>query len=369
MSKYFDISLWEKLVLQKDRAISSKDLYLTFRTAAEKMDRFETINIYYAYKPLFLLARLIGVMPFQIESQNGVRLVKLSLLSVCYSLIMTIFMLFRKYHLVLHLMRIDHLKSVFHTTSILEIITCNITSGLFFILNILNRAKIIRIFAMLAQFDEQIKFPLSSYRRSFIFVVGQLCFHFVYMGSIGIVNVMNTSLSHHNLIKYVSVMSNVLIIILVDLEILNFMLIFSQRFKVINLKLTEFININPTILRNTSKLPLTLLSDVINVKSFQRMSHMKFSYIATLHDRLCDICEIANSAYSIHILLNLTVKFIAIIFMFYFRLLRLLRYNTGPCGDPYEDVMMVATLCWNILQVFLLLWSCKQAAEEVRYSV
>lgn len=104
---------------------------------------------------------------------------------------------------------------------------------------------------------------------------------------------------------------------------------------------------------------------IIQVKSFAEVSSVKLKNISNLHGFLCDTSVLVNSTYSIHMLSDVVLKFIAIIFNVYFRLLRVINYNRGRYEDSAYDGIMVAMLFWNVLQLTALMWACKSASEEV----
>ncbi|KAJ9597830.1 hypothetical protein L9F63_011325, partial [Diploptera punctata] len=324
---------------------------------------FKPENIYAAYRPLYLISKIIGLMSFSIKNHNGIRRQKFSLLSATYCFSMTIFMIYREVFLVKNLLHIKHLKSVLKTTWTIETITCNFTSSMFFILCIFNRRKIFDIFIRIAKFDEMIKLPLNSYKRTFSFVMCQIFFYFLYLGSLGVLTVLDVGFSYSEWLSYIGIINNVTVIVLVDTEIFNFMLLFKQRFNAINTNLIKF-----SEHRDISKQyyhEASTISGIIRMKYFDEIPVIEVHSLTKLYDQLFDLCEETNSAYSMHILLTVTMKFIAIIFSVYLQLLRILKYHTGCYNGRYVETIMVGTLCWNILQLFILLWSCKIASQEV----
>jgi hypothetical protein len=272
-----------------------------------------------------------------------------------------------------NLRSINNTESVLQTASVIEEVTRIVTVSVFFLLNHVNRRKVQTIFSKLATFDGLLVHINSTYRQSLFCIVGQMVFHLIFFGSVGIAaNIVGVFNVYSNFLISVSFTIDFLIVLMVDLEITNLVLAIKQRFSVVNIRLEEVSFEYPVSKRCIHKPPPSHVQSgprVIQVTPFVGMSSIKLKNLTELHDFLCDISELVNSTYSIHLLFDVMLKFVSIIFNVYFRLLRVLTYNKDRYeGKNYEEIM-VAMLIWNVLQLTALVWACKSSSEEVSLSV
>jgi hypothetical protein len=268
---------------------------------------------------------------------------------------------------------IDNFESVLQTASAIEAITCNVTVSVFFLMNLLNRCKVYQIFSKLANFDEMLGGMYHTYRKSLFCVISQVGFHVIFLGSVGIAVVSDGAFNvYADLLQYISVSANFLLVLVVDLEIINLAFALKQRFSALNNHLREYMQetnfefpISKRWINKSSLSAVHSIPQVIQVKSFAGMSSVKLKNLTDLHDFLCDTSALVNSTYSVHMLFDVVLKFIAIIFNVYFRLLRVINYDRGRYEDNVYEGIMVAMLFWNVLQLTALVWACKSASEEV----
>jgi hypothetical protein len=271
---------------------------------------------------------------------------------------------------------IDSLESVLQTASTIEEFTSNVTVCIFFFFNLINRRKVYQTFFKLSTFDKIIGNMYLIYRQSLLIVIAQMSFHMIFLGSVGIVSIINGGFKFYtDLLRCISFGSNFLIVLVVDLEIINLVFALKQRFCAINSRFSEYISETnfefPIRKRCANRSPLFVVHSVpklIQVKPFVEVPLLKLKNLTDLHDFLCDIAELVNSTYSVHMLFNVMLKFIAIIFNVYFRLLRVLNYDRGRYEDHVYEGIMVAILCWNVMQLTALVWTCHSACEEVSSS-
>jgi hypothetical protein len=286
---------------------------------------------------------------------------------------MLIVLIARQMLFIRDLYTIDNLESVLQTASAIEEITSNVAVCVFFLFNLVNRRKVYQIFFKLATFDKILGDMCHTYRQSLLSVISQMSFHIIFLGSVGIVSISNGGFNvYADLLRFISLGSNFLIVLVVDLEITNLVFALKQRFCTVNSRFSEYIgetNFEFSIPKrwvNTSSLCFVhSVPKFIQVKS----SLLKLKNLTDLHDFLCDISELVNSTYSVHMLFDVVLKFIAIIFNVYFRLLRVLNYDRGKYEDNVYEGIMVAMLCWNVLQLTALVWACQSASEEVSASL
>jgi hypothetical protein len=214
-----------------------------------------------------------------------------------------------------------------------------------------------------------------TYRKSLFIIIAQVGFHIIFLGSVGIAAINNGALKvYADLLKCISVSSNFLLVLVVDLEIINLAFALKQRFSALNNLLSEYVEETayelPVSKRwiNKSLSSVHTIPQIIQVKSFAGLSSVRLKNISDLHDFLCDTSVLVNSTYSIHMLFDVVLKFIGIIFSVYYRLLRVINYNSGRYEDNVYEGIMVAILFWNVLQLAALVWACKSASEEVSLS-
>ncbi|XP_021930648.1 putative gustatory receptor 28a isoform X1 [Zootermopsis nevadensis] len=263
---------------------------------------------------------------------------------------------------------IDNVESVLQTASAIEEITSNVAVCVFFLLNLINRRKVYQIFFKLATLDKILGGMCATYKQSLLSVIGQMCFHFIFLGSLGIISVSNGGFNvYGDLFRFISIGSNFLVVLVVDLEITNLVFTLKQRFCIVNSRFSECIGKtnfeipNPKRWDNTSILYMdNSVPKFIHVKS----SLLKLKNLTDLHDFLCDVSALVNSTYSVHMLFDVMLKFVAIIFNVYFRLLRVLNYDRGRYEDNVYEGIMAAVLSWNVLQLTALVWACQSASEE-----
>jgi hypothetical protein len=316
---------------------------------------------------------MLGMTPFVIEGNIGSRKLRLSCLALLYSLLMLTVQISRQMFFIWNLFSTDNLESVLQTASAIEVITCNVTVSVLFLMNLLNRCKVCQIFLKISNFDELLGDMYHTYRKSLFCVIAQLGFHTLFLGSVGIVVIINEAYNvYADLLHCVSVSANFLLVLVVDLEIINFAFALKQRFSALNNCLSEYIEktyfeslvskrwINKSLLSAVHSIP-----HVIQVKSFDGIPSVKLKNLSDLHDVLCDTSVLVNSSYSIHMLFDVVLKFIGIIFNVYFRLLRVVNYNRSRYEDNVHEAIMVVMLFWNVLQLTALVWACKSASEEV----
>lgn len=337
------------------------------------MKIFEVLDIYSVAKPILCLSKLLGLAPFVTEGNIGSRKLRLSFLALTYTLIILTAHLSRQVFFFWNLYSTENLESLLQTASAIEAITCIVTVSVFFLMNLLNRRKVYQIFSKLAKFDELSGDMYHKYGKSLFCVTAQVGFHIIFLSSVGIAAISNGTFNvFADLIQCISVSANFLVVLLVDLEIINLALALKQRFSALNNRLSEYIEktdhefpVSKRLVNRSSLSSVHIIPQIIQVKSFAGISSVKLKNISNLHDFLCDISVLVNSTYSIHMLCGVVLKFIAIIFNAYFRLLRVINYNRGRYEDNVYEGIMVAMLCWNVLQLTALLWACKSASEEV----
>lgn len=337
------------------------------------MKIFEVLDIYSVAKPILCLSKLLGLAPFVTEGNIGSRKLRLSFLALTYTLIMLTVQLSRQVFFFWNLYSTDNLESLLQTASAIEGITCSVTVSVFFLKNLLNRRKVCQIFSKLAKFDELLGDMYHTYGKSLFCVAAQVGFHIIFLSSVGIVAISNGTFNMNaDLIQCISVSANFLVVLVVDLEIINLAFALNQRFSALNNRLSEYIEktchefpVSKRWVNRSSLSAVHIIPQIIQVKSFAGISSVKLKNISNLHDFLCDISVLVNSTYSIHMLSGVVLKFIAIIFNVYFRLLRVINYNRGRYEDNVYEGIMVAMLCWNVLQLAALMWACKSASEEV----
>jgi hypothetical protein len=340
------------------------------------MKFFEALDIYSVAKPVFWLSKFLGLAPFVTEGNIGSRKLRLSCLALIYSLIMLIAQLSRQVFFMWNLCSFNNLESLRQTATTIEAITCNVTVSVFFLMNLLNRRKVYEVFSKLANFDVLSGDMHQTYRKSLFCVIGQVGFHIIFLSSVGITAIKNGALNvYADLLQCISVSVNILLVLVVDLEIINLAFALKQRFSALNNRLSEYVEetdyefpVSKRWIKKSSLSSVHTIPQVIQVKSFAGISSVKLKNISDLHDFLCDTSVLVNSTYSIHILFDVVLKFIAIIFSVYFRLLRVINYNRGRYEDNVYEGIMVAILFWNILQLTALVWACKSASEEVSLS-
>lgn len=339
------------------------------------MKIFEVLDIYSVAKPVFCLSKLLGLAPFVTEGNIGSRKLRLSCLALIYSLIMLVAQLSRQVFFMWNLCSVDNLESLLQTASAIEAITCSVTVSGFFLMNLLNRRKVYQVFSKLANFDESLGDMHHTYRKSLFIIIAQVGFHIIFLGSVGIAAINNGALKvYADLLKCISVSSNFLLVLVVDLEIINLAFALKQRFSALNNLLSEYVEETayelPVSKRwiNKSLSSVHTIPQIIQVKSFAGLSSVRLKNISDLHDFLCDTSVLVNSTYSIHMLFDVVLKFIGIIFSVYYRLLRVINYNSGRYEDNVYEGIMVAILFWNVLQLAALVWACKSASEEVSLS-
>jgi hypothetical protein len=319
---------------------------------------------------------LLGLAPFVIDGNTGSRKLRLSCLALLYSLTLLTALISRQLFFVWNLYSTDNLESVFQTASAIEAITWNVTVSVFFLMNLLNRSKVYKIFSELSNFDGLLGDMHHTYRKSLFCVIAQMGFHILFLASVGIAVISNEAFNiYPHLLQCISVTANVLLVLVVDLEIINLASALKQRFSALNSRLNECVEKTdfelPVSERWTGKSSIFAVHSIpriIQVKSLSGICSVKLKNLSDLHDFLCDTAVLVNATYSVHMLFDVVLKFIAIIFNVYFRLLRVVNYTRGRYEDNVYEGIMVAMLFWNVLQLTTLVWACKSAAEEVSLS-
>lgn len=337
------------------------------------MKVFEVLDIYSVAKPIFSLSKLLGLAPFVTEGNIGSRKLRLSFLALIYSLIMSAAQISRQVFFIWNFYSTDNLESLLQTASAIEAITCSVTVSVFFFMNLLNRCKVYQIFSKLAKFDELSGDMYHRYGKSLFCVTAQVGFHIIFLSSVGITAISSRAFNvYADLLQCISVSANFLVILVVDLEIINLAFALKQRFCALNNRLSEYTEktdhefpVSKQSVNRSSLSAVHNIPQIIQVKPFVGISSVKLKNISDLHDFLCDTSVLVNSTYSIHMLFDVVLKFIAIIFNVYFRLLRVINYNRGRYEDNVYEGIMVAMLFWNVLQLTALMWAYKSASEEV----
>lgn len=331
----------------------------------------KTHDLYSVIKPLLYVSKAVGVAPFVLEGELKNRRLRISGPAVVYSVLVLLILLGRQISLIREIYLFD-LETVFKTAAVIETVTYSISTSGFALMFLLKRTDMYKILHKLSLFDELFGDMERSYNSALLFLIGQMCLHLVVVLTLSI-----TVSSYVGLITFIdfvgrsATVNNLPIILIVDTQLFNIMLLLKQRFFAVNLKITDHLNENHntfSIRPRNSKVAVSLITQIPKVTLMDSSFDLpceRFQYLKNLHEFLCDISELVNCTYAIHMLLNVILKFIAIVFNIYFRLLRLLKSDKGQYSDDVWEWVMTGMLGWYVLKLGAIVWACASTAREV----
>jgi hypothetical protein len=331
----------------------------------------KTHDLYSVIKPLLYASKAVGVAPFVLEGEIGNRRLRISAPAVMYSVLLLSILLGRQIFLIREIIFFD-LETVFKTAAVIETLTYSISTSGFALMFLLKSTKMNRILHKLSLFDELIGGMERSYNSAILLLIGQMCLHLVVVVSLTITVIAYVGFEAFvNFIGRSATVNNLPIILIVDTQLLNIILLLKQRFSAVNLKIADYLNENQitfSIRPRNNKVAVSLITFIPKVTlmdssldlPFKRLQHLK-----NLHDFLCDISELVNCTYTVHMLLNVMLKFIAIVFNIYFRLLRVLKSDKGQYNDDVWEWVMTGMLGWYVLKLSAVVWACTSTSREV----
>jgi hypothetical protein len=331
----------------------------------------KTHDLYSVINPLLYASKAAGVAPFVLEGDIGNRRLRISRPAVMYSILVLLILLGRQIFLIREIIFFD-LETVFKTAAVIETLAYSVSTSGFALMFLLKGPEMYKILHKLSLFDELIGGMDKSYNSALLFLIGQMFSHLLVVLLLSVtVSVYAGFMTFVNFVGRSATVNNLPIILIVDTQLFNIMLLLKQRFSVINLQIMDCINkrhVTFSVRRSNNKVADSLITYVPKV-TLMDCSHQlpcqRLQRLKKLHEYLCDISELVNCTYAIHMLLNVMLKFIAIVFNIYFRLLRVLKSDKGQYNDDVWEWVMTGMLGWYGVKLGAIVWACTSTAQEV----
>jgi hypothetical protein len=330
----------------------------------------KALDLYSTIKLLLYASKALGVAPFVLEGEIGSRKLRISRPAVIYSVIILLMLLGRQIFLIREIL-FSQFEAVFKTTAVIETLTYSISTSGFALMFLFQSNNICRILHKLSLFDELVPGMEKSYKPALLLLIAQMCLHSAIFFTLGLfVSAYTGFLNFLYFVINSAAANDFPIILIVDTQLFNIMLLLKQRFSTINLKITECLNENQikfsVQLPNNVTVPLITHIPKVSVTEMSlEISRKRMKRLRNVHEFLCDISELVNRTYAIHMLLNVMLKFIVIVFNVYFRLLRVLKSDKGQYDDDVWEWVMTGMLIWNVSKLSAILWACSSTTQEV----
>ncbi|PSN30829.1 hypothetical protein C0J52_17334 [Blattella germanica] len=326
-------------------------------------------DIYSVIKPMLYISKLLGMAPFSLKDEIGSRNLEVSNPATVYSILILLILFIRQYWIFNNLY-FEVVDSVFKTVAKIETLTISLTTLGSIIILLYKRHYICIIFQHISQFDSRLCTLTKFNESALLLLIGQICFHSVI--STALCLSVTIHIGFLNFIKFInsSPLSNMLIILVIDIQVTNLLTLIWQRFKAINQQFENEINNGIFFINQESSNKINTSFIISNVENkWFKNSFIKFKELKDHHYNLCSICGTVNNTYGILMLMNVLFKFVDIVFNAYFRILRVLKYSKGQYDHDIWEWTMTALMCWYIVKLAITLWSYSSVTYQVRYSI
>jgi hypothetical protein len=299
---------------------------------------FNTPETDSAVKLMYYCSKVLGLIPFMHIANTSNFEFKISLPSLTWTVFLVLFSSIMYLANFMYEIRSYDRNSVYDMVGIstkVYSVSCYLVAVLVLWC---NRSSLITVTDELIRLDATLR---PKNRKKLIFVIIQLCVFFTLIASSTTHYWLKANVHTYTFFIMIPAVCSIQV---VEIQFSNFVRLLTQHFLDINSVLVAafFSAKHRDVLISTSSLRSTRL-------------------LVSLHDSVCDVCELVNSIYSPIILLGAGGSFITAVYVIYFNAAKFLDFNT-----PEVNLAMQISLLFCTLKLLNIVHPCYMCSCEVR---
>ncbi|KAJ9599141.1 hypothetical protein L9F63_010409, partial [Diploptera punctata] len=326
--------------------------------------RIQYADAYSAIIPLLYILKVCGLSPLVLKGQPGKRRLKVSIISVIYSIFVILFTVIVRLTGLMYIIKFTRFQIVINIALKLSLISHQIISTQLILLSFFTSCKFAKIVNSFLKFDLYFNgLPELCYKS--IRIVGiHLMFGTIYYFIYIIIAIIPAQ--QHTNSSYIGYFMSIIdlgILLIVNIKVSTVILLLNQRFRHLNGLIVKLIEQCPD---NCSKVFVPHLTEyLISYNNYRECARNDILVIRETHGHLCDICKIFNSLYSSQALLVIVISVVIQIIQSYIILLKLLHRTEYYFNGLNISLLVILGSMWYTFQVIALVTSGQYTAKEV----
>ncbi|KAJ9583549.1 hypothetical protein L9F63_022112, partial [Diploptera punctata] len=324
----------------------------------------DTKDLFYFIIPLIHISKVFGIAPFKLDSKTKIRKLIFSSKALTYSVII-FSLIFIGRIIDIYLVTKETYQIVYNKYKIVYMVIHFTTSFIIIVVYLIKYKTVLKLINFLAYFDISVDNDiyedgkiLKTYYRTII-MIAIFIELFVIITLVIVIDV-NVQYNTVQFFAWITAFLIFFVTIVSDLQVVNLMLLFKQRFLVLN-SAFYYNKFNALLVKKETKSIVNKMSkNVVNDLSSKKLKHLINKYTKFSH-----ICEIFSEAYSVQILFSIALKLIFILFNSYFNVVTMLYEDVGGDYQPFWNVASMVLIANATFHLVIIIWSICAACSEV----
>jgi len=320
-------------------------------------------------KPLLYLMNILGLAPFILVEERGLRKFRASTYIAVYSVAMLVIVLLGELLVIIGKGGLENMDNVYKFATLMKSSAYTISHSGFLFFTLLFRREIMNFLHMLLTFNSSSHKIFVCYGRNFNYVMAQV---FVLVTIYAVCSVLMAlsfkSIGFVTACRFFSMTVSVLSVNVVTLLFINLAAVLKGCFTRINTSLCELVQCAGLESVGLYRQISTVIhpQPLIEVKNKSDSLKIRIEHITRGCDFVCDFVDLLNSVYSAHTLILVTFYVVIFIYDSYYGFVGVMDVNRGMFGGVvWLRVTCIDTVI-HAVSFTALIYFCSSTTCEVR---